>query len=61
MTPPRGPVMPTSVSRRCPGQHACVGGRHVGVGADDGGYAAVEVPAQRDFSLVASAWKSTNT
>ena len=40
--------MPTSVMKAVPpGQHPGVGGRHVGVGAEDGGDAAVEVPAHR--------------
>ena len=30
-------------------EHARVGGRDVRVGADDGGHAAVEVPAERDL------------
>jgi len=37
------------------GQDAGVGGGHVRVGADHGRNAAVEVPAQGDFSLVTSA------
>ena len=46
----REPVMPTSEMKAVPaGQHPGVGGRHVGVGAEDGGDAAVEVPAHRDL------------
>ena len=44
----REPVMPTSEMKAVPPrQHPAVGGRHVGVGAEDRGDAAVEVPAHR--------------
>ena len=48
--PSRDPVIPTSRDvRGAAGQHARVGGRDVGVGAEAGGDAAVEVPAHRDL------------
>ena len=49
-TPPRGPVIPTSLMYAVPpGKHAGIGGRNVGVGADDRRHAAVEVPAEPDL------------